>query len=297
MASDIKNHFSQILEDTKKKLNPIMINNPKFDELFTRELEYVWYKTDSLDFQVNVSPNGDFVSIISNKPIVDCTLSEFRGNNIAFIKTDFKLLEDNLLIEYNQGVLFDRKLLEKSGFRAIMQYETRFETYYTIKCVNKDGVEYSNSSYIDNYPLNDKSSDINVKEKTLSSFYKPSFYENKLPKASIHMLEASVRNTYRKKGSYAVIHNNVAKVTRDGYKDVNCSLAKVHPLFPDLLRGEKILARTTPTNGKYIFQIQDNYAGSIEELYQKASDDLKKEIAPLKEKMNEKIYNNLLENI
>lgn len=276
--------FSDIINTIKTDLDSSLLKNPKFEDIFSKELNYYYYKTKNLNIDVKVSFDKKSVSITSFDPVLDCTIPEFRGKNKAYINTKFYLKDDNMYVEYAQGVLFDKEELKKNGMLTSSIYESKFETLYSLKCYNKYGIEYSNSSYSDVYPLSQKVDDINVSEQTQSSFHKPTFNEFKLPKPSIHVLNAIVRNTYRKEGSLSIIHANNAIITSDGYKDVACSLFTTHFMFPDMLRGDRMIAKAEEFEGKYVFTIDEKYAATIEEGYEKA----KKELA-------EKLYSEEIE--
>ena len=293
MASEIQDRFNGILEEVKEKLDKKIVSNPKFDSLFLREIKYIFCKTKDHGLDVIVTSDQKTVSIISNSPVIDCPMEEFRGNNKAYIESRISLHENNLYLEYFQGVLFDRRKLEKNGIRALASYETKLETNYYLKCIDKDGIEYSNSSFQDSYPLSQESKEINIKEQVFSSFHKPEFYEYKLPKAPIHVLKAIVRNTYRKEDSLAVIHTNMATITKEGYQDINCALFTTHPLFPDMLRGDKVIAKSVNYNNRIIFVAEKDYAESVEEGYKKAEKDLKNALKGKKNIAEKIVYKRL----
>ena len=274
----LKDYFSKTLKETKEQLNSDITNNPKFDDLFLKELNYIVYKTGDVKIYIAVSPDKKSVTIDSYSPINDCKRVEFRGNNTAFIRSNFYLNNDNLFIEFSQGVIFDKKNLEKNGLVAQMSYESKLETTYSLKCINKDGFEYSNSFYSDSYPLSEKIDDINIREKTLSSFYKPTFNEYQLPKGAIHVLNATIRNAYRKNGSFQIIHSNVGKLTKDGYSDTFCTLFSTHSMFPDMLRGDQLIATSVEKDGKFIFEPNKKYAETVELGFNKAKELLQKAI-------------------
>ena len=296
---EVKEFFRTTIKDVKEKLNPEIVNNPKFEEMFFKELSYFYRKTLSIKYDVIVSDDKNSVSVTSYNPIVDCKRVEFRGKNRAFLRSVFSLKEKNLVCEFNQGVLFDRKLIEENGMRVGLDYESKLETNYSAKYFDENGIEYSDNSYSDVYPFDDEVDDIDLRERTMSSFHKPVFNEYKLAGIPIHVLKASVRNTYRKYGSMGIIHSNVGEATRDGYKSVTCALFTCHTLTPELLRGEVMFAKTTGSNnGDLKFEMMNDYADSFENAFYKAQTDFKKGIeeSNLKEYSN-KTYNGLLENI
>ena len=296
---ETKNFFRTTIKDVRGKLNPVLINNPKFDEILYNELFFFVRKIGSTEMEVKVADDNNSVSIISYKPLLECSFPEFNGKNRAYMKTVIYLKDNNLVDEFNQGVLLDRKLIEANGMRAELQYQSKLETYYSVKYLTENGVEYSNSSYSDVYAFDDISDEIDLRERTLSSFHKPTFNEFQLPVIPIHVLGAKVRNTYRKLDSLAVIHSNVALGTRDGYKDVHCALFTCHPSMPELLRGAKMFAKSY---GNAImgfrFDLIDDYAPTMAEAYEKARTEFKKAIenCNLKE-FNINMYNALYNSI
>lgn len=296
---ETKAFFRSTIKDVREKLNPLLINNPKFDELLYNELFFFVRKIGSTEMEVSVSDDKNSVSIVSHKPLLECSFPEFNGKNRAYMKTIIYLKDTNLVCEFNQGVLLNRKLLEENGFRAKLQYQSKLETYYSIKFFTENGIEYSNSSYSDVYPFDDICNDIDLRERTLSSFHKPTFNEYQLPVIPIHVLGAKIRNTYRKKDSLAVIHSNVATGTRDGYKDVHCALFTCHPSMPELLRGAKMFAKSVGNAVVgFRFDLVDDYASSIPEAYEKARKEFKEAIenCNLKE-FNMNIYTALYNSI
>lgn len=288
---------NQQLEVVKKSLDSALANNPSFDNAFLKEYKYIFFKTHDANIDIKVSDDKKSVSLTSLSPVTDCLISEFSGLNKAYINSKIYLKEDNMYVEYAQGVLFDRNELEKKGFRTFASYESKFETLYSMVCYDKYGFEYSNSSYSDNYPINKKMSELNVMEQTNSSFHKPEFNEYMLPKHSIHMLKAIARNMYRKKGSYSVIHANLATITTNGYENVNCALYTTHYLSPELLRAEKKFANSVEYDGRYIFIVDKNYAESVEEGYKKAKNELKQEIKKNKKEYDKETYEYIINNI
>ena len=285
------------LEQAKKELDSLLANNPSFDDVFLKELRYLSYKTQDDNIEMKISDDKKSVSLTTFSPIVDYSIPDFKGSNESYINSKIYLKDDNMILETSQGVLFDRKELEKSGYTTYAVYESKLETLYSYYCYDKYGFEYSNSSYSDTYPINKPMEELNAMEQTNSSFHKPEFYEYMLPKHPIHMLGASVRNVYRKKGSYAVIHANVAKITTRGYENVNCALYTTHYLTPKLLRGEKKIAKSVEHEGRYIFIIDKKYAESVEEGYNKAREELKNELEKNKNDYDNDTYNYIIENI
>ena len=297
---EVKEFFRTTIKDVKGQLNSKIVNNPKFEEVFFKEMAYFHRKTLNINFDVVVSEDKNSVSITSYSPVVDCSRPEFRGKNKAFLRSVFYLKDNNLVCEYNQGVLFDRRTLEKNGIRVELAYESKLETNYSTKYFDEFGIEYSFNSFSDVYPFDDESDDIDLREKTMSSFHKPVFSEYKLAEIPIHIMNASVRNTYRKKGSLAVIHSNVGTATRDGYKDITCALFVCHTTIPEMLRGGVMFAKTSEksNNNNFRFGIVNDYSDTIENAYIKAREEFKKGIeqSSLKE-YSKKTYDALLENI
>ena len=281
----------------KSILDPSLTNNPKFMEIFTKEVKYVRYKTNSDNFYIYTSQDGKEVTILSTNPVIDCALKEFNGENSSFIYIVIRLNGNDLYDEYSQGVLFDRKKIEQTGMRTVARYESKLETTYYLNCYNQNGIEYSNSSFTDTYPLRQKRNEIDLRDQVLSSFHKPVFMESALPKAPIHILKAKARNTYRKKNEISIIHTNLATITTKGYEDVVCCLHAVHPLFPDLLRGSDLIAKSVEQNGKYIFVVDTNYAPSVEEGYKRAKRDTRINLEQSRENLNDEVYNYLINNI
>ena len=239
--NEINEKFKSILEATKEKINKDIVSNPKFDEYFLKELNFIYSKTKNLDIKVYPAFDNNSVSIISSAPLVDCAKIEFNGNNRNMFKTTFYLKNGNLFIDYDQVTLIDKKELEKANLKPSTSYESKLESNYYMRCFNKDGVEYSNNSYIDCYLLDTDYNTTDLNELVSSSFHKPVFSEYDLPKESIHILNATVRNTYRKVDDPDTIYNTSATCTRDGYKNIVTSKYKSHEMFPDLIRGgEKI---------------------------------------------------------
>lgn len=296
---EVKETFRDYVKDIKGKLDDKIVNNPKFEELYFKELSYIYRKTGNINFDILVADDKKSVSITSYSPVIDCSRPEFRGENNAFIRTIFRLKDNNLVCECNQGVLFDRTLLEKNGIRVELDYESKLETNYSEQYFDENGIEYSDNFFSDVYHFDDKKKYIDLRERVMSSFHKPLFSEYELAKIPIHIMQACVRNTYRKKGSLAVIHANVGTATRNGYKNVNCALYACHPSFPDMLRGGSIIAKTSgDSNDDFKFELVGDYSNSIEEAFKKAKEELKKglEESNLKE-YSKKTYDALLENM
>ena len=294
---EINEKFKSILEDVKGKINDEILSNPKFEELFLNELNYIYFKTASVDVDIDIALDKNYVSIISNAPLINCERKEFDGNNKNYFKTTFYLKNGNLFIDYDQGTLVDREVLEMANLKSSFKYESKLETNYSMRCFTKKGVEYSNNSYSDSYFLGTKSESTNMKDAVLSSFHKPIFSEYKLAKTPIHVLNATVRNTYRKKGEFGVIHTNHAICTSKGYENVICSLYTVHPMFPELLRGETKIAKSIEKDGKYIFVVENDYSKNVTEGIKKANTEFKKALEEQKEKIDKNIYDDILENI
>lgn len=283
---EVKDFFRRTIKDVEGKLNPLIVNNPKFEELLFKELSFFYSKTQSIDIEVLVSLDKNSVTITSYNPVVDCRKVEFRGNNKAFLRTIFSLKDDNLVCDFNQGVLFDRKILEKNGIYAILDYESKLEVNYSMRFFDAFGIEYSDNSFTDVYHYDNESVDVNLREQVMSSFHKPLFYEFSLATIPIHVMKASVRNTYRKKDSLGIIHSNIGTATRDGYKDVVGALYSCHTAIPEMLRGKKLFAKTNINSPLFKFLIVDNYAPTLDEAYKKAQDEFKQGV----EKSNLKDY-------
>ena len=296
---ETKEFFRSTIKDIKGELNPLIVNNPKFEELLYNELLFYVRKTGNIDFDIAVSDDKNILTITSYSKIQECNVDALKEKNRAFMKTIFSLKDTNLVCDYNQGVLFDREELEKQGMRVELSYESKLETYYSTRYFNQYGVEYSNNQYSDVYPFDDYSSDIDLRERVMSSFHKPVFNEYKLANIPIHVMKASVRNTYRKEEYLSIVHSNIGTATREGYKDVNCGLYTCHPLTPEFLRGESLIARSSGDIVRgFRFEIENGYANSFEEAYNKAQQEFKEGIKDLELKeSNSKIYNYLMENL
>lgn len=296
---EVKEFIRTKIKDSKEQLNSELVNNPKFEEVFYKELNYIYYKTGKLDFNVDIAEDKNSLSITSYQPVIDCSRVEFRGKNRSFIRTVIYLKEKNMVCEYNQGVLFDRKLLESNNIRTGLSYESKLETYYAAKYFNEYGIEYSDNSYSDIYHFDSNIDDVDLRERTMSSFHKPIFYEYTLAQIPIHVMKATVRNTYRKNGSLSIIHLNVGTGTTNGYENVSSLLYTCHPACPEMLRGEKMIAKAVNLDdGKLKFEIVDNYSDSFEKAFSKAKEEFKTKIEKsyLKES-NKKGYEFLLNNI
>ena len=293
---EIKEFFRNTVIDVKGKLNSAIVNSPKFEEQFFKELAYFYSKTQNINFDVVVADDKNSVSITSYSPVVDCVNPLFRGKNKAFVRSVFSLSGDNLVCDFSQGVLFERKLIEESGVRVELDYEAKLETNYSVRYFDVDGIEYSDNSFSDVYPFTDEVEDVDLRERTLSSFHKPIFNEFQLPSIPIHVMKGMARNTYRKKGSFAVIHSNVGVATREGYKEVSSSLYACHPSIPEMLRGGEMFAKTTGNDFK--FEILNNYAPDMKQAYDKARNDLRKHLndSNLKE-YSKRTFDSLINNL
>jgi hypothetical protein len=275
-ANKIKEIIDKKIEETLPLVGESLTSNPKFEELLYKELLFFYRKTLKSNFDIEVSDDKNTVTITSYNSFVDCSKEDFNGKNKTFLRTIITIEGDYLVVDYNQGVLFDRSLLEKQGIYAEMPYESKMETYYSKKYVNKDGIELSENNYSDVYHFSDESNYVDVRERTMSSFHKPLFYLNCLASIPIHVMKAIVRNTYRKEDSLAVIHSNVATATMDGYEDIKSGLYLASADFPEMLRGKVLFAKTSDSSDRS-FDIVDNYAENIEKAYEKAKEEFKKE--------------------
>ncbi len=288
------------LAKVKNTLTKEIIDNPVFENLFHNEFSYFLYKTGSVDYTVLVSDDKQSVSITSYNPIYDCR-KEFAGKNKAFLRTIFFIKNGYLVCDFNQGVLFNKKDIEESGNRIGFDYETKLETTYSTRFFDKDGIQISDNSYADVYPFEEKSREIDLRERVMSSFHKPKFRINGFPKIPIHVIRATVRNTYRNYDSLGVIHSNMGTATRDGYTDVVCGLYTCHTAKPELLRGFNRIAETKGNkNSDLRFKVVDNYAEDVVKAYEKANEDFKNGLLKTKEESpdNEaiEIINNYLNN-
>lgn len=295
---EVKDFFRKTIKDVEGKLNPLIVNNPKFEELFFKELSFFYSKTQSIDIEVLVSQDNNSVTITSYNPVVDCRNVEFRGNNKAFLRTFFYLKDDNLVCDYSQGVLFNRKILEKNGIYTNLDYESKLEVNYSMRFFDAVGIEYSDNSFTDVYHYDDVADDVNLREQIMSSFHKPLFYEYSLATIPIHVMKASVRNTYRKKDSLGIIHSNIGTATRDGYKDVVGALYSCHAAIPEMLRGKQVFAKTNVNSPFFKFQIVDNFAPTLDEACRKVQKEFKEgvENSHLKD-YSLKTYNEIMKNL
>ncbi len=289
--------FQQYFNENVDKIDRKLTSNPKFNEAFMRELAFLYRKTLNYNYDINVSLDGSSVSITSYSPLMDCGI-EFRRNNKAFFRSTISLHGDNMKIEFCQGVLFDRKLLEEKGMKVAFQYESKLETEYTCNFYDSLGIEYSNSSYKDINYFDDPSKDVDLREKVMSSLYKPVFSEYQLAVIPVHIVRANLRNTYRKNDSLAVIHSNVCYADRKGYHNLICALYTSHPFFPEMLRGAALIAKTSGDENNLKFDIVSDYADNFDNLYKKAYDEFKEGLAtsPLAQK-NITMYNALVERL
>ena len=294
---DVNSFVNQKLNEVKASLDNELLSNPRFDDEFTKEMTYIYFRTNDRNLSVVVSFDKKSVSISSYSPIQVTSFEKLKGRSKSFVSSVFYIKDENLHIEYSEGVLYDRRDLEECGIKTATTYETKLETSYSLKCINKYGIEYSNSSYTDSYPFLKPIDEMDAREQTLSSFHKPVFYEYLLPKASIHVLNAQARNTYRKPGSFAVIHTNVATITKQGYKDTACALYTTHPVYPELLRGDQNIAKAVEHDGKYTFVIQEDYAISIDKAYERAQKELKETLEMNKNNFNPGVYEYLINNL
>ncbi len=273
-ASKTKEIIDKKIEETLPLVSEKLSSNPKFRDFFYKELLFFYRKTLKDNFDIEVSDDKDTVTITNYNSYVDCSKDDFNGKNKTFMRTIITNEDDYLVVDYNQGVLFDRSLLEKQGIYAEMPYESKLETYYSKKYVDKDGIELSENNYTDVYHFSDESNYVDIRERTMSSFHKPLFYMNCLASIPIHVMKATVRNTYRKPDSLAVIHSNVATATMDGYEDIKSGLYSASVEFPEMIRGTTLFAKTSDTNDRS-FDIIDNYAENIEKAYEKVKEDFK----------------------
>ena len=270
--------FLDYLKKVRNELDTKLVNNPKFDELFLKELTFLYRKTLSLNYDIQVSNDKKSVSITSYSSLKDCGI-QFRDNNKGFFRTVFSLYGENMKIEYNQGILFDRRVLEKKGMRIRFPYESKLETEYTCNYYDSDGIEYSNSSYKDVYHFDDPSVDVDLREKVMSPLYKPVFSEYQLAVVPVHIVRANLRNTYRKNDSLAIIHSNVCYADKQGYHDLVCNLYTSHPMFPEMLRGSALVAKTEGSSNNLKFNIVSDYAEDFNHLYSKAYSEFKTGLA------------------
>ena len=131
------------LKLAKQGLDSALINNPGFDDAFLNEIKYIFYKTHDEDIKMNISDDKRTVSLTSFSPIVDCAIPEFRGANTAYLNSKIYLNDDdNMYVEYSQGLLLDKKDLEAKGYVTSARYNSKFETLYTLTCYDKFGFVY-----------------------------------------------------------------------------------------------------------------------------------------------------------
>lgn len=263
--------YRTTLAEVKGKLSEKITKNPIFEEMFHKEFNYLLYKTGNSNYDVIIADDKKSVSITSYSPVIDCKL-EFIGKNKSFIRTIFKLDEDdNLICDYNQGSLFNRRDIEKDGIKVELHYESKLETAYSYRVFDKDGIQISDNSYTDVYPFNEEYDEVDLREKVMSSFHKPAFVIKGFPKIPIHVMKATVRNTYRKYDSLAVIHSNMGIAQRNGYHDIICGLYTCHTARPEMLRGFNRIAEAKGNNNNELkFVMLDNYAKDLYEGYDKA---------------------------
>ena len=290
--------YKKTLAEIKGTLNPEIVKNPAFEENFHKECNYLLYKTGDIKFDVVVAPDKNSVSITSYSPLIDCK-KEFAGKNKAFIRSTFELKDGNLLCEYNQGALFDRNDIEKDGVKIDFKYESKLETTYSARFFDADGIQLSDNSYTDTYPFQDKASDVDLRERTMSTFHKPEFRIKGFPKIPIHVIKATVRNTYRKYDSLGIIHSNMGTATKDGYCDLVCGLYTCHTGRPELLRGfNKFAEAKGDTNNELKFEVIDNYAPDLTAAYNKAVQEFKDGLKDSNlEEFSKRTYEAILKNV
>ncbi len=276
-ANKIKEVIDKKIDETLPSIGEKLTKNPKFRELLYKELLFFYRKTLKDNYDIEISDDKNTVTITSYNSFADCSEKDLNGKNKTFLRTIITIEGDYLVVDYNQGVLFDRSQLEKKGIYAEMPYESKMETYYSKKYVDKDGIEMSENNYSDVYHFSDESNYVDLRERTMSSFHKPLFYMNCLASIPIHVMKATVRNTYRKDDSLAIIHSNVATATMDGYEDIKSGLYSASAEFPEMLRGKVLFAKTSDSADRS-FDIIDNYAESIEKAYEKVKEEFKKEL-------------------
>ncbi|MBR4672298.1 MAG: hypothetical protein IKO78_03760 [Bacilli bacterium] len=285
--------YQETLANVKGTLNGKIIKNPMFEELFHKEFNYFLYKTAAVNFDVIIADDKNSVSISSYSPVVDCK-PEFIGKNKSFLRTIFKLDEDdNLICDFNQGTLCNREDIEKDGTKVELHYESKLETNYSYRVFDKDGIQISDNSFSDVYPFNDEYSEVDLRERIMSSFHKPEFVIKGFPKIPIHVIRATVRNTYRKYDTLGIIHSNMGIATRDGYKELLCGLYTCHPDRPEMLRGFNRFAEAKGnSNNELRFKVVDDYATDINEAYEKATNEFKEAFDIMdSSSINKKTYN------
>jgi hypothetical protein len=296
-ANKIKEVIDKKIDETLPLVGEKLTSNPKFRELLYKELLFFYRKTLKDDFDIEVSDDKNTITITSYNSFADCSEKDLNGKNKTFLRTIITIEGDYLVVDYNQGVLFDRSQLEKKGIYAEMPYESKMETYYSKKYVDKNGIEMSENNYSDVYHFSDESNYVDLRERTMSSFHKPLFYINCLASIPIHVMKATVRNTYRKEDSLAIIHSNVATATMDGYEDIKSGLYSASAEFPEMIRGKVLFAKTSDSADRS-FDIVDNYAENIEKAYEKVKEEYKKEIEKSElKKTNPNIYEELIKKL
>ena len=293
-----KELYKTTLSEIKGTLNPEIFKNPVFEEMFFKEFNFFIFKTQSTNLDVIVAEDKNSLSITSYAPVTDCN-PLFVGKNKSFLRTVFFLEDNNLVIEYNQGVLYNRADIESAGDKVRLDYEAKLETNYSSKVFDKDGIQISDNSFVDCYPFDDKPEDIDLRERVMSSFHKPEFKIKGFPKIPIHVINATIRNTYRKYDSLGIIHSNMGIATRDGYKDLLCGLYTCSLDRPELLRGLNRFAQASGKNNAELkFEIVNDYAPDLTKAYEKALKEFKEamEISNLSE-FSKKTYDAMMENI
>lgn len=260
-------------------LNSEIIGNPKFKELFLREVNYIYYKTGNKKIILELKAGNSLVSIKSYNKVVDCR-RELVEKNESFIESVFYLFEDDLVFETAQGIIFKKSDLEALGLRTPLSYETKLETNYTQRIFNKEGIEFSSSSYSDSYPLKTLFDDVDIENLITSSFYYPTFNTFHLPEIPIHVAVAKIRNTYRNMDSLHIIHSNIGEVDREGYKNITAMLATTHFQYPELLRADLIFARVNGNkNEDLTFKVIDTtYGRSVQEIFDKTKQEFIRDI-------------------
>lgn len=291
-------YYKKTLAEIKGKLSSEIIKNPIFEEMFHKEFNYFLYKTGDINFDVVVADDKNSVSITCYDSIIDCK-KEFVGKNKSFLRTIFTLKDGYLLCDFNQGVLFNRKDIENDGIKVDLEYESKLETTYSARFFDADGIQMSDNSYTDVYPFSTESSEVDLRERTMSSFHKPEFVIKGFPKIPIHVIKATVRNTYRKYDSLGIIHSNMGTATRDGYKDLISGLYTCHTARPEMLRGfNKIAEAKGDANNQLRFTVVEEYAKDINEAYEKAKQEFKDGLKESNlEEFSKKTYEAIMKNI
>lgn len=269
----------EIYRDIQYKLNSKMVSNPKFKELFLKEVNYIYYKTNNKKIHVEVKEEISLVSLKSYNKIVDCR-RELLEKNESFIESVFYLFEDDLVFEYSQGIIFDKKDLDAIGLRTHIFYETKLQTNYIQRIFNKDGIEFSYSSYSDSYPLKTKFEDVDIEGLITSNFYSPTFNTFHLPESPIHIGLATIRNTYRNMNELHLVHSNIGELSREGYRNVTAMLATTHTNYPEQMRAEKIFAQVTGNKNEDLrFKVIDTTLGkTISEISERAKKEFRDNI-------------------